>query len=86
VAFMVNHGVLIIGNDVSAAYFRAAVIEWRCRQAWHVEALGSGVPMADATSIEFGERINKSVANGNFDNWFAAAARRIIRHDTSVLD
>lgn len=86
VAFMVNHGVLIIGNDVSAAYFRAAVIEWRCRQAWHVEALGSGVPMADATSIEFGERINKSVANGNFDNWFAAAARRVIRHDTSVLD
>ncbi len=45
VALMVNHGVLIIGSDVREAYLRAAVFEWRCRQAWHVEALGSGVPM-----------------------------------------
>ncbi len=86
VALMVNHGVLIIGNNVREAYFRAAVFEWRCRQAWHVEALGSGVPMHDATATEFGTRINASVANGNFDNWFAAAARRVIRHDPGVLD
>jgi hypothetical protein len=26
------------------------------------------------------------VAKRNFDNWFAAAARRVIRHDPSVLD
>ena len=64
VALMVNHGVLIIGNDVREAYFRAAVFEWRCRQAWHVEALGSGVPMEDATASEFGERINLSVGEG----------------------
>ena len=36
VALMVNHGVLIIGSDVREAYLRAAVLEWRCRQAWHV--------------------------------------------------
>jgi len=86
VAFMVNHGVLIIGRDIHEAYFRAAVVEWRCRQAWHVEALGSGVPMDDKVVKTFGAQIAKSVASGNFDNWFAAAARRIVRHDPAVLD
>jgi ribulose-5-phosphate 4-epimerase/fuculose-1-phosphate aldolase len=83
---MVNHGVLIIGRDIHEAYFRAAVVEWRCRQAWHVEALGSGVPMDDKVVKTFGAQIAKSVASGNFDNWFAAAARRIVRHDPAVLD
>jgi L-fuculose-phosphate aldolase len=81
----VNHGVLIIGRDIREAYLRAAVIEWRCRQAWHVEALGSGVPMEDHVAAAFGSMIGASAANGNFDNWFAAAARRVIRHDPAVL-
>jgi ribulose-5-phosphate 4-epimerase/fuculose-1-phosphate aldolase len=86
VALMVNHGVLITGKDVSEAYFRSAVVEWRCRQAWHVEALGSGVPMQDDVASAFGAKIAVSVANGNFDNWFAAAARRIVLQDPGVLD
>jgi L-fuculose-phosphate aldolase len=86
VALLVNHGVLVIGKDVREAYLRAAVLEWRCRQAWHVEALGSGVPMPEEMASAFGARIATSVAKGNFDNWFAAAARRVIRHDPSVLD
>jgi L-fuculose-phosphate aldolase len=86
VALMVNHGVLVIGRDVREAYLRAAVLEWRCRQAWQVEALGSGIPMPDDMASAFGARIATSVANGNFDNWFAAAARRVIRHDPGVLD
>ena len=86
VAFMVNHGVLVIGSDISEAYLRAAVIEWRCRQAWHVEALGSGVPMPDEAASQFGAMIAKSSSKGNFDNWFASAARRVIRRDPTVLD
>ena len=86
VAFMVNHGVLIIGKNVREAYVRAAVLEWRCRQAWHVEALGSGVPMQDEVVKAFGAQIAKSIDNGNFDNWFAAAARRVLRHDPAVLE
>ena len=86
VAFMVNHGVLVIGKDIREAYLRAAVVEWRCRQAWHVEALGSGVPLPDDVVTEFGAQIARSAANGNFDNWFAAAARRVIRRDPAVLD
>jgi L-fuculose-phosphate aldolase len=86
VGFMVNHGVLIIGKDITEAYLRAAVVEWRCRQAWHVEALGSGVPMRDDVARDFGAMIAASAAKGNFDNWFAAAARRVIRRDPAVLD
>ena len=86
IAFMVNHGVLIIGRNVREAYFRAAVVEWRSRQAWHVEALGSGVPMHDDVVRSFGTLIANSVEKGNFDNWFAAAARRVVRHDPAVLD
>jgi ribulose-5-phosphate 4-epimerase/fuculose-1-phosphate aldolase len=86
VAFMVNHGVLIIGRNIREAYLRAAVVEWRCRQAWHVEALGSGIPLPDEVVLTFGSQIANSVAKGNFDNWFAAAARRVVRHDPAVLD
>ena len=86
VALMVNHGVLIIGKDIQEAYLRAAVVEWRCRQAWHVEALGSGVPMGEDVAHAFGAMIAASAAKGNFDNWFAAAARRAIRRDPAVLD
>jgi ribulose-5-phosphate 4-epimerase/fuculose-1-phosphate aldolase len=86
VALMVNHGVLIIGKDIEEAYLRAAVFEWRCRQAWHVEALGSGVAMDHEVATAFAARITASAARGNFDNWFAAAARRVIRRDPAVLD
>jgi len=86
IALMVNHGVLVIGPNVREAYLRAAVLEWRCRQAWHVETLGSGVAMNPETAQAFGELIGASAAKGNFDNWFASAARRVIRQDPSVLD
>ena len=86
VALMVNHGVLVIGKDIREAYLRAAVLEWRSRQAWHVEALGSGVPMRDDVAGAFGALIATSSAKGNFDNWFAAGARRALRYDPTVLD
>jgi hypothetical protein len=61
-------------------------LEWRCRQAWRVEALGAGVPLDDDVVRAFGATIDRSVAKGNFDNWFAAAARRVLRLDPAVLD
>jgi L-fuculose-phosphate aldolase len=86
VALMVNHGVLVIGRDISEAYMRAAVLEWRCQQAWRVETLGSGVPMRDEVVSDFGAMINASIDKGAFKSWFAAMARRAIRQDPGVLD
>ena len=84
VALLANHGVLVIGKDIQEAYVRAMVLEWRCRQAWHVEALGGGVPMSDSTARDFGALID-SVPNA-FDGFFEAMCRRVIRKDPGVLD
>jgi L-fuculose-phosphate aldolase len=83
-ALLANHGVLVLADDISQAYIRAMVLEWRCRQAWHVEALGGGVPMSEATATEFGALID-SVPNA-FDGFFEAMCRRVIRKDPGVLD
>ena len=79
-----NHGVIVIAHDVQQAYIRAMVLEWRCRQAWHVEALGGGVPMSDETARGVGAAIDSS-PNG-FDGVFEAMCRRVIRKDPGVLD
>jgi L-fuculose-phosphate aldolase len=83
VALMVNHGVLVIGSDVGQAYIRAAVLEWRCRNAWHVEALGHGVPMRDEVAQQLGAMMD---GTRFYDGYFEAMARRVIRRDPSVLD
>jgi L-fuculose-phosphate aldolase len=84
VALLANHGVLVIGQDIGQAYIRAMVLEWRSRQAWHVEALGGGVPMKPDTVARFGALID-SVPTA-FDGQFEAMARRVIREDPGVLD
>jgi L-fuculose-phosphate aldolase len=83
-ALLANHGVMVIGKDIPEAYIRAMVLEWRCRQAWHVEALGGGVPMTDGVVRRLGALID-SVPDA-FDGFFEAMARRVIRDDPSVLD
>lgn len=83
-ALLANHGVLVIGKDVREAYIRSMVLEWRCRQAWHVEALGGGVPMRDEVARSFGALIDS--VDDAFDGFFEAMARRVIRQDPSVLD
>jgi ribulose-5-phosphate 4-epimerase/fuculose-1-phosphate aldolase len=84
VALLANHGVLVIGKDIRDAYMRSMILEWRCRQAWHVEALGGGVPMRDEVVRSFGALID-SVPDA-FDGFFEAMARRVLREDPSVLD
>ncbi len=84
VALLANHGVMVIGRDIQDAYIRAMVLEWRCRQAWHVEALGGGVPVNDEIARNVPIQIESS-PNG-FDGVFEAMCRRVIRKDPGVLD
>jgi ribulose-5-phosphate 4-epimerase/fuculose-1-phosphate aldolase len=44
-ALLRNHGVFVGGDDVRQAVQRAIALEWRCRQAWYVEAVGEGRPI-----------------------------------------
>ena len=81
-ALLGNHGVLVVGNDVPQAYHRAAILEWRSRQAWHVETLGGGVPIRPELHASFASRFDASSAPGLFE----ATVRRELREDPSVLD
>jgi L-fuculose-phosphate aldolase len=83
-ALLANHGVMVIAQDIQQAYIRAMVLEWRCRQAWHVEALGGGVAMSAETARNVVVQIDSS-PNG-FDGVFEAMCRRVIRKDPRVLD
>jgi L-fuculose-phosphate aldolase len=58
------------------------VLEWRCRQAWHVEAIGGGVPVRDEVFKRFAAPFDVVSFPGLFD----AMARRELRADPSILD
>lgn len=83
VAFLANHGVMVLGATIVLAHTRAISLEWRCRQAWHVEALGEGRPMPADKARELGDRIE---ARGGTSDLFAYMARRVIRTDSRVLE
>jgi L-fuculose-phosphate aldolase len=75
VALLANHGVLVIAHDCEQAYLRAMVLEWRCRQAWH---LGStGVPMDPVQAKSIGDILEER----NFPGLFDAMVRRELRAD-----
>ncbi|HEY6622364.1 MAG TPA: class II aldolase/adducin family protein [Acidimicrobiales bacterium] len=82
IALLANHGVLVVADDVEQAYLRAASFEWRCRQAWHIAAVGGGVPMNPEAAANYGEFFN----HNNFIGMFAAMARRELRRDPTILD
>lgn len=82
VALLANHGVLVLAPDVAMAYLRASSLEWRCRQAWHLEAVGGGQPMRPDVVRSFGAYFTDTA----FPGLFEAMARRELRADPSVLD
>jgi L-ribulose-5-phosphate 4-epimerase len=59
-ALLSNHGVFVLGSSIRAVHQRAVALEQRCRNAWHVEALGGGTalkgPVADAFKKSDGTR------------------------------
>lgn len=81
-ALLANHGVLVVGTDIAQAHHRSVVLEWRCRQAWHVEAIGGGVPVR----VEVFNRFAAPFDHVSFPGLFEAMARRELRADPSILD
>lgn len=81
VALLANHGVLVMGRDIEQAYLRAMAFEWRCRQAWHVEAAGGGRAMLAEVAAAYGGFFNQH----NYIGLFPAMARRELRRDPTVL-
>lgn len=81
-ALLANHGVLIVANGIRQAHLRALTLEWRCRQAWRVEALGGGRPVAKEVADKMG---NMTDTNG-FPFLWEAMVRRELRDSPDILN
>jgi ribulose-5-phosphate 4-epimerase/fuculose-1-phosphate aldolase len=81
-ALLANHGVFVVADGVRQAHQRCVTLEWRCRQAWHVEAVGGGVPLQPDVAAAFGSMLDSF----GFPGLFEAMARRELRRDPTALD
>jgi ribulose-5-phosphate 4-epimerase/fuculose-1-phosphate aldolase len=79
-ALLSNHGVLVLGSSIRAAHQRAVALEQRCRNAWHVAAVGPGRPLPEPARSFF---LNHD-GNG-FAGFWEAMARRELRLDPTLL-
>jgi len=79
-ALLANHGVFVLGSSIRAVHQRAVALEQRCRNAWHVEALGGGTalkgPVADVFRQSDGNR---------FIGFWEAMVRVEIEADPTLL-
>jgi hypothetical protein len=73
--------VLVVANGIRQAHLRAITLEWRCRLAWRMEALRTGMPLPAEVVAATGQRTD---ANGFPFQW-EAMAREEIRRDPAVL-
>lgn len=81
-AILAHHGVMVVAKDCYQMHLRAITLEWRCKVAYHVEALGGKEPMSDAAANSVGGKIDRR----GFPFLWEAMARREIRLDPTVLD
>lgn len=51
---------MVVAGSIAQASLRAAILEWRCRHAWHVEALGGGEPLDPKVANETGSLADRN--------------------------
>jgi ribulose-5-phosphate 4-epimerase/fuculose-1-phosphate aldolase len=84
VGLLGNHGVLVAGTSPNELVTRAAYLEYRCRSAWHVEALSGGVTLDDSVAKSL--RAYQESTGGGFPGLWAALGRIECELDPAVLD
>jgi ribulose-5-phosphate 4-epimerase/fuculose-1-phosphate aldolase len=77
-ALLANHGVFVLASSIRAAHQRAVALEQRCRNAWHVEAVGGGRPLP----ARFAERMQHSDGNSFIGFWEAMVRLELARDPT----
>jgi len=78
-ALLAHHGVFVLGGNVNAVYWRAASLEWRCRNAWLVEQGGGGPGVPQIVHDTFGR------SDGTrFVGYWETAVRRELRRDPAL--
>jgi ribulose-5-phosphate 4-epimerase/fuculose-1-phosphate aldolase len=83
VAFLANHGVMVVAESIEKAYLRATALESRCKRAWQIEAIGGGRPFPADQAKVLADKVD---AQGGGPHMFAAMVRRQVRIDPTVLD
>jgi ribulose-5-phosphate 4-epimerase/fuculose-1-phosphate aldolase len=79
-ALLANHGVFVLGSSIRAVHQRAVALEQRCRNAWHVEALGGGKPLKGPVAEVFRQ------SDGNkFIGFWEAMVRVELEADPTLL-
>lgn len=81
-ALLANHGVLVVAGSVRQVYRRSIALERRCRQAWHVEAIGGGHELRPDVAQQLAEIVNQ----GDPSFLFEAMVRRELRADPGLLE
>ncbi len=77
-ALLGSHGVVVTGRDPQHAFQRAVQLEWRCRMAWHVEALGRPTEPMDPARVE---ELASLYVDRDYPELFASMAHRMLRSD-----
>ena len=80
-ALLANHGVFVLAGSIRAAHQRAVALEQRCRNAWHVEAVGGGRELPEPARSFFAGHDGEG-----FLGFWEAMARRELRLDPGLLD
>ncbi len=79
-ALLANHGVFVTAGSIRAAHQRSVALEYRCRRAWYVEALGEGRELPEPARSFF------AASDGEgFVGFFEAMARKELRLDPTLL-
>ena len=82
VCLLAHHGVVVVGESIRQAYFRATCLEWRCRQAYRILNAGGATPMDPEVAWRYGELFR----GNDFPGLFEAMARRELREEPLILE
>ena len=80
---LANHGALVVGASLQDAHLRAMTLEWRCRQAWRVEALGGDTPPLAPDLVE---HVRREVAAGRRAPLWEMALAREVRLEPAMVE
>ena len=80
-ALLAGHGVFVLGGSARAVHQRAVALEQRCRNAWHVEAVGGGTPLVGPMA----ELFARGDGNG-FIGFWESMVRAELAADPTLLD
>jgi L-fuculose-phosphate aldolase len=84
-AILRNHGAFTVGSDIAQAFCRSVSLEWRCRQAWHAEAIGGRNVVPEAGQRAIADYMASARSIPLMAQLWEWAARREIRLDPDVL-